>query len=54
MNTLSYIHSHVNTNLKEGYSKLRTLKLLKRYTPYHLRKQRVINIIQKITTVSKK
>ena len=33
------LHSHVNKILKGGYSTLRTLKILKRYTPYYLRKQ---------------
>ena len=38
MNTLSY-SPHVNNILKDGYSTLQTLKLLKCYTPYYLRKQ---------------
>ena len=29
------LHSHVNEILKDGYSSLRTLKLLKCYTPYY-------------------
>ena len=33
------LHSHVNKILKDGYSTLRILKLLKRYAPYYLRKQ---------------
>ena len=33
------LHSHVNKILKDGYSTLRTLKLLKHYAPYYLRKQ---------------
>ena len=33
------LHSHVNKILKDGYSTSRTLKLLKRYAPYYLRKQ---------------
>ena len=33
------IHSHVNKILKDGYSTLRILKLLKRYAPYYIRKQ---------------
>ena len=33
------LHSHVNKILRDGYSTLRTLKLLKRYAPYYLRKQ---------------
>ena len=33
------LHSNVNKILKDGYSTLRTLKRLKRYTPYYLRKQ---------------
>ena len=28
------LHSHVNKILKDGYSTLRILKLLKRYAPY--------------------
>ena len=30
---------HVNKILKDGYSKLRTLTQLKRYTPYYIRRQ---------------
>ena len=58
------LHSHVNKILKDGYSTSRTLKLLKRYAPYHLRKQlceslilsvRLLrHFIQNITTISKK
>ena len=33
------LHSHVNKILNDGYSALRTLKPLKPYTPYYLRKQ---------------
>ena len=33
------LHSHVNKILKDGYSTLRTVKLLKSYLPYYLRKQ---------------
>ena len=33
------LHSHVNKILKDRYSTLRTLKLLKRYAPYYLQKQ---------------
>ena len=33
------LNSHVKNILKDGYSTLRTLKPLKRYTPYYLRKQ---------------
>ena len=33
------LYSHVNKISKDGYSTLRTLKLLKCYTPYYLRKQ---------------
>ena len=33
------LHFHVNKILKDGCSRLRTLELLKRYTPYYLRKQ---------------
>ena len=30
------LHYHVNKILKDGYSTLPTLKLMKRYTPYYL------------------
>ena len=33
------LHFHVNKILEDGYSTLRTLRLLKRYTPYYLWKQ---------------
>ena len=33
------LHSQVNKVLKDGYSTLRLLRLLKRYTPYYLPKQ---------------
>ena len=33
------LHSHVNKILKDSYSTLRILKLLKRYAPYYIRKQ---------------
>ena len=33
------LHFHVHKTLKDGYSTLRILKLLKRYTLYYLRKQ---------------
>ena len=33
------LHSHVNKILKDGYSTLRILQLLKRYAPHYLRKQ---------------
>ena len=35
----SELHSHVNNILKDGYSTLPTLKLLKCYTPCYLQKQ---------------
>ena len=33
------LHSHANKILKDGYSTLRILKLLKLYAPYYLQKQ---------------
>ena len=33
------LHPHVNKILKDGYSTLRILKLLKCYAPYYIRKQ---------------
>ena len=38
MNTFE-LHSHVNKIWKDGCPTLRTLQLLKRYTPYYLQKQ---------------
>ena len=35
----SELHSHDNKILKDGYSTLRILKLLKCYAPYYIRKQ---------------
>ena len=65
LDELFELHSHGNTILKDGYFTLRTLKALKRYTSYYLRKQRcrVISIIkvrllqhfiQDITAISNK
>ena len=39
------LHSHVNKVLKDSYSTLRTLKLIKHYTTYYLRKQRCESLI---------
>ena len=45
LDELFELHSHVNTILKDGYFTLRTLKLLKRYTSYYLRKQRCESLV---------
>ena len=37
------LHSHVNKILRDGYSTLRTLKLLKRYASYYLRKKIILS-----------
>ena len=42
------LHSHVNKILKDGYSTLRTLKLIKHYTTYYLRKQPCESLILSI------
>ena len=39
------LHSHVNKILKDGYSILQILKLLKHYAPYYIRKQRCESLI---------
>ena len=42
------LNSHVKNILKDGYSTLRTLKPLKRYTPYYLRKQLCESLLLKL------
>ena len=42
------LHSRVNKILKDGYSTLRTLKLIKHYTTYYLRKQPCESLILSI------
>ena len=39
------LHSHVDKILKDGYSTLRILKLLKHYAPYYLRNQLSVSSI---------
>ena len=49
------LHSHVKRILKDGYSTLRTLKLLKSFTAYYIMKVRLLQqFIENITSIFKK
>ena len=48
LDELFQLDSHVHKILKDGYSTLRTLRLLKRYAQYYLRKQCKSLILSKL------